>query len=138
MPYLVIVETDPSFDRDLGGTGDGAASRERKVYLDTMVRTTGELTRELFEAYRQHGDLKAKEQVISNYTPLVRSLCRRFRPSREPQEDLLQVGMIGLLNSIRKFDPDRGTSFSSLAIPEILGAIMNYLRDHGSLIKVPP
>jgi RNA polymerase sigma-B factor len=45
--------------------------------------------------------------------------------------------MIGLLNAIEKFDPGRGTSFSSLAIPEVLGAILNYLRDHGSLIKIP-
>jgi len=45
--------------------------------------------------------------------------------------------MIGLLNAIEKFDPERGTSFSSLAIPEVLGVILNYLRDHGSLIKIP-
>ena len=45
--------------------------------------------------------------------------------------------MIGLLNAIEKFDPGRDTSLSSLGIPEILGAILNYLRDQGSLIKVP-
>ena len=45
--------------------------------------------------------------------------------------------MIGLLHSIEKFDPERGSNFSSLAIPGILGAILNYLRDHGSLIKLP-
>ena len=67
----------------------------------------------------------------------VRSVCRRFRASRESQEDLFQVGVIGLLNAIDKFDPDRGTSCSSLATPEILEAILNYLRDHGSLLKVP-
>ena len=59
---------------------------------------------------------------MTNYVPLVRRLCRGFRTSREPQEDLFQIGMIGLLNAIEKFDPERGTSFSSLAIPEILGA----------------
>jgi RNA polymerase sigma-B factor len=60
-----------------------------------------------------------------------------LRTSREPQEDLFQIGMIGLLNTIEKFDPERGTSFYSLAIPEVLGAILNYLRDHSSLIKIP-
>ena len=102
-----------------------------------MVSTSGTITVQLLEAYRQTGDAGAKEQLVTNYVPLVRSLCRRFRTSRESQEDLSQVGMIGLLNAIEKFDPNRGTSFSSLAIPEVLGAILNYLRDYGSLIKVP-
>lgn len=95
------------------------------------------ITLQLLEVYRKTGDGKAREKLVSNYVPLVRRLCRRFRTSREPQEDLFQIGMIGLLNAIEKFDPDRGASFSSLAIPEVLGAILNYLRDHGSLIKVP-
>ena len=94
-------------------------------------------TLQLLEAYKERGDRLAREQLVANYVPLVRSLCRRFLTSREPQEDLFQIGTIGLLNAIAKFDPNRGTSFSSLAIPEVLGAILNYLRDHGSLIKVP-
>ena len=102
-----------------------------------MVSKSAEETLRLLEAYRERRDVSAREQLVSNYVPLVRRLCRRFRTSRKPQEDLFQIGMIGLLNAIEKFDPERGTSFSSLAIPEILGAILNYLRDHGSLIKVP-
>lgn len=100
-----------------------------------MVSTSATQTLKLLEAYRETADPGAREQLVSNYVPLVRRLCRRFRTSREPQEDLFQIGMIGLLNAIEKFDPERGTSFSSLAIPEVLGAILNYLRDHGSLIK---
>ena len=102
-----------------------------------MVTTSRAKTLELLESYRVTGDLEARERLVANYIPLVRRLCRRFLTSREPQEDLFQTGMIGLLNAITKFDPERGTSFSSLAIPEILGAILNYLRDHGGLIKVP-
>jgi RNA polymerase sigma-B factor len=102
-----------------------------------MVSATGEETLRLLQAYKAVGDVNAREKLVSNYVPLVRRLCRRFRTSREPQEDLFQIGMIGLLNAVEKFDLERGTSFSSLAIPEILGAILNYLRDHGSLIKVP-
>ncbi len=45
--------------------------------------------------------------------------------------------MIGLLNAVEKLDPDYGTAFTSLAIPEIFGAVLNYLRDHGSPLKVP-
>ena len=102
-----------------------------------MVIKSAARTLQLLLAYKQDGDARAREQLVSNYVPLVRSLCRRFCTSREPQEDLFQVGMIGLLNAIEKFDPGRGTSFASLTIPEVLGAILNYLRDHGSLMKVP-
>ena len=102
-----------------------------------MVSTSAPETTELLEAYRSDCDLDARARLVANYLPLVRSICRRFRSSREPQEDLFQVGVIGLLHAIEKFDPDRGTSFSSLAIPEILGTILNFLRDHGSLLKIP-
>ena len=101
-----------------------------------VTASRGEAIR-LLKIYRETGDVSAREQLVANYVPLVRSLCRRFRTSREPQEDLVQVGMIGLLNAIEKYDPARGTSFSSLAIPEVMGAILNYLRDHGSLVRVP-
>jgi RNA polymerase sigma-B factor len=90
----------------------------------------GQVLRLLGE-YRETGAQSIRATLVSNYEPLVRSLCRKFSSSREPQEDLFQIGMIGLLNAIEKFDPERGSSFSSLAIPEIMGAILNYLRDHG-------
>ncbi len=102
-----------------------------------MVATSVAETRQLLEDYRASGSTQAREQLVVNYVPLVRSLVSRFRSSREPQEDLFQVGMIGILNAINKFDPGRGTSFSSLAIPEVLGAVLNYLRDHGTLLKIP-
>ena len=109
----------------------------RKPSTSVGVKKLGVAIQELLESYRITGDVGPREQLVANYVPLVRRLCRRFLTSREPQEDLFQTGMLGLLSAIAKFDPDRGTSFSSLAIPEILGAILNYLRDHGSLIKVP-
>ena len=102
-----------------------------------MVSASVARTIQLLEDYRDTGDAGAREQLAVNYMPLVRTICRRFHTSREPQEDLFQTGMIGLLNAIEKFDPHRGSSFSSLAIPEVLGAILDYLRDHGSLMKVP-
>ena len=105
--------------------------------MTTLVMASTAETARLLKAYRLSGDLGAREQLVTNYVPLVRRLCRRFRASREPQEDLFQVGAIGLLNAIDKFDPERGASFSSLAIPEILGAILNFLRDHGSILKIP-
>jgi RNA polymerase sigma-B factor len=105
--------------------------------LSIMANESGATTRELLASYRATGNQDAKERLAIKYSPLVRSLCGRFRASREDHEDLYQVGMIGLLNAIDKFDPDRGTNFPSLAIPEVLGIILNYLRDHGGLMKMP-
>jgi RNA polymerase sigma-B factor len=113
----------------------GACGTSPEAY-PTRMASTAETLR-LLEAYGEAGDQNARAQLVINYTPLVRRLCGRFRISREPQEDLFQVGVIGLLNAIEKFDPTRGSNFSSLVIPEVLGAILNYLRDHGSLIKTP-
>ena len=102
-----------------------------------MTKSNASETLALLATYRASGDASVRATLVANYEPLVRRLCRKFSSSREPQDDLFQVGMIGLLNSIEKFDPHRGSSFSSLAIPEIMGAILNYLRDHGSLLKIP-
>ena len=101
-----------------------------------MATATTETLR-LLQAYGETRDTYAREQLVTNYIPLVRSLCSRFRSSREPQEDLFQVGIIGLLNAIEKFDFSYGVAFSTLAVPEVMGSILNYLRDHGSIIKVP-
>jgi len=68
---------------------------------------------------------------------LVHRLCRRFMGSGEPLEDLVQVGSIGLLKAVQKFDPSRGVRFTTYAVPVIVGEIKNYLRDHGWAVKVP-
>ena len=102
-----------------------------------MQTTSNFRTARLLHAYRWTGDPGARQQIIVDYMPLVRRLCRRFLGSAEAQDDLFQIGMIGLLKAVDKFDPGRGTRFSSLAIPEVLGAILNHLRDHSGLIKTP-
>jgi RNA polymerase sigma-B factor len=91
----------------------------------------------LLDLYRESKDAAVREAIVARYIPLVHRLCNRFRNASEPYEDLVQVGILGLLNAIEKFDPGRGTDFSSLAIPEVLGAILNHLRDHGTHIKAP-
>ena len=78
-----------------------------------------------------------RERLVSSYIPLVHRLSRRFRDCGEAQEDLVQVGCIGLLKATKKFDPDRGVSFITYAVPVIVGEIKNHLRDHGWAVKVP-
>ena len=78
-----------------------------------------------------------RDRLVSSHIPLVHRLCRRFRDCGEAQEDLVQVGCIGLLKASKKFDPERGISFITYAVPVIVGEIKNHLRDHGWAVKVP-
>ncbi|GGH87604.1 RNA polymerase sigma-B factor [Pullulanibacillus pueri] len=78
-----------------------------------------------------------KSELVINYTPLVHSLARKFSRDRGLQEDLIQVGMIGLLAALRRFDPDQGNSFESFAIPTIVGEIKRYIRDKTWSVHVP-
>ncbi len=94
-------------------------------------------TKELLALYRESQDPVATERLVADHLPLVRRLCRRFHNSGEPQEDLMQVGAIGLLKAIKKFDPKLGDSFISFAVPVIVGEIKNYFRDHGWGVKMP-
>jgi RNA polymerase sigma-B factor len=91
----------------------------------------------LFEAWQQDADPKARETLVQRFTPLARSLARRYGRSSEPFEDLLQVAMLGLLKAIDRFDPERGNAFASFAVPTILGEMRRYFRDSGWAVHVP-
>ena len=69
--------------------------------------------------------------------PLVRALARRFVNRGERFEDLVQVGSIGLLEAIDRFDPERGDDFTSFAVPTITGAIRHHLRDRAAVVRIP-
>lgn len=90
------------------------------------------------EQFQTPGGVAIHERlVVEEYMPLVRRLCRKFSGSGEPLEDLIQVGSIGLLRAIRKYDPTRANKFVTYAVPVIVGEIKNHLRDHGWAVKVP-
>jgi RNA polymerase sigma-B factor len=77
-----------------------------------------------------------REQIVESQLPLVHHLARRFRGRGEPYDDLVQVGTIGLLNAVDRFDPLRGT-FTAFAVPTILGEIRRHFRDRGWAMRVP-
>src|SRR3954464_15093518 len=81
--------------------------------------------------------LEARDGLVHLHLPLVEHCARRFRNRGEPFEDLVQVGTIGLLKSIDRFDLDRGVEFSTYATPTIIGEIKRYFRDKGWAIRVP-
>ena len=96
-----------------------------------------ERTRELFRRYKDEGDLDAREQLIVSHLNLVRFLASKFKNRGEPLEDLVQVGTIGLIKAIDRFDPDRGLEFTTYATPTIMGEIKRHFRDKGWSVRVP-
>lgn len=92
----------------------------------------------LIIAYQQHPDDESLQTaLIGHYEGLVASLAKRFAKSRDVQEDLFQVGMIGLLGALKRFDPSFERSFESFAVPTIIGEIKRYIRDKTWSVHVP-
>jgi RNA polymerase sigma-B factor len=93
--------------------------------------------KELLRRYHEHGDLAAREQLIEQYMSLVRSLARRYSYRGEQLEDLVQIGAIGLIKAIDRFDLDRGVELTTYATPNIIGEIKRHFRDKGWSVRVP-
>lgn len=96
-----------------------------------------ENARELLREYREEGNLRSRELLIEQYMPLVRSLARRHSMRGELYEDLVQVGCIGLIKAVDRFDPERQVEFGAFAIPNVAGEIKRHLRDRGWPIRIP-
>ena len=79
------------------------------------------------------GDSSAEGELIEENMGLVRSVARRFLDRGTEYEDLVQIGTIGMLKAIRSFSLERGTAFSTYAVPLIVGEIRRHLRDDGPL-----
>jgi RNA polymerase sigma-B factor len=91
----------------------------------------------LLRRYHEDGDLQAREQLIEQYMALVRSLARRYSYRGEQLEDLVQIGAIGLIKAIDRFDLDRGVELTTYATPNIIGEIKRHFRDKGWSVRVP-
>src|SRR6478672_3526236 len=91
-----------------------------------------------FLAYSKNKDIKLRNKLAEANHGLVRQVAHRFiTQCREPFEDLCQIGALGLIRAIERFDPTKGNAFSSFAIPFIRGEIQHYLRDRGRTVSVP-
>ncbi|WP_078891863.1 RNA polymerase sigma factor SigF [Streptomyces sp. NRRL S-350] len=78
-----------------------------------------------------------RSTLVEMNLSLVRFAIRRFNAHREPQEDLLQVGAVGLIKAIDRFDPDLGVEFTTFAMPTVLGEIRRHFRDTTWAVHVP-
>jgi RNA polymerase sigma-B factor len=98
---------------------------------------TRETERLLLVRYHELGDLAAREELVERFLPLARDLALRYTYTDEPFDDLLQVASLGLIKAIDRFEPGRGTKFTSYAAPTILGELKRHFRDKGWSLHVP-
>ncbi len=125
-------------DDDTEGAAPGEGSPGPSADAEGRGRADSEkLDQYLLRRYHLYGDRKARQQLITMYLPLVRSLARRYASRGEHFDDLVQVGAIGLIKAIDRFDLSRGVELTTYATPNIVGEIKRYFRDKGWSVRVP-
>ncbi|MBE9066181.1 RNA polymerase sigma factor SigF [Leptolyngbya cf. ectocarpi LEGE 11479] len=93
---------------------------------------------EMLMAYKQQPSIKLRNDLVRLNAGLVRKIAHRVsHQCAEPYEDLEQIGYLGLIRAIERFDPSQGCAFSSFAVPYIRGEMLHFLRDRGSSVKIP-
>jgi len=93
---------------------------------------------EFLQDYHRNPSLKLRNKLVELNIGLVRKVAHQIcRKCAEPYEDLEQIGYLGLIRAIERFDPQQGSAFSSFAIPYIRGEMLHYLRDRGSMMRIP-
>ncbi|MEO8106821.1 MAG: SigB/SigF/SigG family RNA polymerase sigma factor [Actinomycetes bacterium] len=114
----------PAKERDDEGPLDGPAARVLFVQLHAPGVSEGD-------------KLAIRERLVRGHLGLVQHLARRYDGRGEPTEDLIQVGSLGLLKAIERFDLNHDVEFVSFAVPTVLGEIKRHFRDKGWSIRVP-
>jgi RNA polymerase sigma-B factor len=116
----------------------GSGAPESDLRIEASRRRNAQLFAALTDARGSEASrMAAREGLVTLHLPLVEHCARRFRNRGEPFEDLVQVGTIGLIKAIDRFDLSRGLEFSTYATPTIIGEIKRYFRDKGWAIRVP-
>ncbi len=120
---MTSVDTSPPGDERWG---DEQRARERQL-LEVLAST--EMGSTSFTT--------ARDELITMHLPLVHHIARRYRDRGENYDDLVQVGTIGLISAIDRFEIERGLEFSTFAMPTIVGEIKRHFRDRTSTIRLP-
>jgi RNA polymerase sigma-B factor len=92
---------------------------------------------ELLRRYHRDGDVRARQELIERHVAFVRRLAQRYARRGEQLEDLTQVGCVGLIKAIDRFDGGFGVNLTTYAAPNILGEIKRHFRDRGWSVRVP-
>ena len=112
------------------------ATRERTLAKPEPTAEREEIRR-LLREYAQTRDPKIRERLVDLNSDLVHFIARRFANRGEPLEDIEQVGFVGLIQAIERFDPSLENEFSTFATPTIAGEIRRYFRDRSWAVRVP-
>jgi RNA polymerase sigma-B factor len=101
----------------------------------TTIRSRG---MELLVAYHNKPSVRVRNQLVQMNAGLVRKIAHRIsHQCAEPYEDLEQIGYLGLIRAIERFNPHQGCAFSSFAVPYIRGEMLHFLRDRSGTVKIP-
>lgn len=92
---------------------------------------------EWIKAFQENEDQEAQDKLVLHYKNLVESIARKYSKGKSYHEDIFQVGIIGLLGAIRRYDESYGKSFEAFAIPTVIGEIKRFLRDKTWSVHVP-
>src|SRR3954463_7936039 len=119
--------------RSAAGSVPGAKQRSRPRASPAGPASDGELLRR----YHEYGEVSARQQLIERHIEFVRRLARRYARRGEQLDDLTQVGCVGLIKAIDRFDGSFGANLTTYAAPNILGEIKRHFRDRGWSVRVP-
>ena len=127
---------------DTGGRAVVTAEEELELEMPSALEQVRARSGTLFSVLRDPtsspaGRAEARDELVNLHLPLVEHCARRFRNRGEPFEDLVQVGTIGLIKAVDRFETDRGVEFSTYATPTVIGEIKRHFRDKGWAIRVP-
>ncbi|WP_082786790.1 RNA polymerase sigma factor SigB [Sporosarcina psychrophila] len=92
---------------------------------------------EWIKRYQETNDDEAQTNLVLHYERLIQSIARKYSNGKSFHEDIAQVGMLGLLGAIRRYNPEYGRSFEAFAVPTVIGEIKRFLRDKTWAIHVP-
>lgn len=109
----------------------------RPTELPRPTRLPRAEEQELFRRYAACPTPAGRTELVERFLPLARKLASRYAGRSESFEDLFQIASLGLLQAIDRFDPERGTTFSTFAVPTILGELRRHFRDRTWSIHMP-
>ena len=105
------------------------------------MKSSGSVTetdrRALLRAYREKGDIAARDRLIESFIPVVRSIAYRYAGRGEQIDDLEQVASVGLIKAIERFDLDRDVELMTYVFPTVVGELKRHFRDRGWSVTVP-
>ena len=135
---MVMIQCSSSLSQSARATREVGRTQYFKRPTASKALDLKAKTLELLQQYQQTHSAAIRNRLVEMNLGLVRKEAHHWKHQcQESFDDLLQIGCIGLIQSIERFDVSRGMAFSSFAMPHIRGEIQHYLRDKSSTVRIP-